>query len=73
MAKKQIKTKRENFTAITTPSAYGSHKSMVIQPPESWKLKENEVCCKDDTHIYITTIDRLDNGLADPNRQRGRL
>jgi len=72
MAKKQIKIKRENFTTITTPSAYGSHKSMIIPAPDIHKLAENEVCCRDDTHIYITTKDRLDNGLADPNRQMKR-
>lgn len=31
-------------------------------------LKEGEVLCKDDAHYYITSRDRLDTGLADPNR-----
>jgi hypothetical protein len=29
---------------------------------------EHEVICKDDRGYYITSKDRLDNGLADPNR-----
>lgn len=65
------KKKHETGTHITTPSAYGSHKSMVVDP-ESLngvrELNENEVVCRDDTHYYITTKDRLDTGLADPNR-----
>lgn len=31
-------------------------------------LGEGEVLCRDDTHYYITSVDRLDTGLADPNR-----
>jgi hypothetical protein len=63
MAKKP----HDNSVSITTPSRFGSHKSMVIDPGDR-QLKENEVLCKDDTHVYITTVDRLDNGLADPKR-----
>ena len=31
-------------------------------------LGEDEVLCRDDTHYYITNKNRLDTGLADPNR-----
>lgn len=61
---------------ITTPSRYGSHEVMVVDHlsiPE-WNadmnltLGEGEVVCKDDTHYYITNGNKLDSGLADPNR-----
>jgi hypothetical protein len=51
---------------ITTPSFYGSHKSMVVED-----LGET-VVCKDDRGTYITLKDRLDNGLADPSRNTKR-
>ena len=31
-------------------------------------LNEDEVFCKDDIGYYITNKNRLDNGMADPNR-----
>ena len=65
-----IKTeKNEKCVKVTTPSFYGSHLSMVV-PSEDFEvnLLENQVICQDDTHCYITTKDRLDTGLADPNR-----
>lgn len=59
MAKKP----HDSALTITTPTRFGSHKSMVIQ-----ELEDGKVVCKDDTHTYVTTKDRLDNGLADPRR-----
>lgn len=54
---------------ISTPSPYGSHKSMVVDHNEfKINLNEGQVLCKDDDEYYITNSDRLDNGLADPNR-----
>lgn len=54
---------------ITTPSAYGSHASMVVDHKEfKLELNDDEVLCKDDNSYYITKKNRLDNGLADPNR-----
>jgi len=56
------------------PSKYGSHKSMVVG-----KIMEGvgadlnipsdrQVALKDENGIYITDVNVLDNGMADPNR-----
>ena len=45
-----------------TPTAFGSHQSMVV------KTEDTYVVCEDGLGQYRTTKDRLDNGLADPNR-----
>ena len=71
MAKSKSLSKKQHdtATAITTPSPYGSHASMVVDHTKfDLTLEENEVLCKDDTHYYVTKRDRLDNGLADHNR-----
>lgn len=64
--------KVETGTIITTPSAYGSHKSMVVPEDQLNQfdvvLHDGEVLCKDDTHYYVTLKNRLDTGLADPKR-----
>ena len=46
------------------PSRYGSHRSMVVHEDG------NRVVCEDEYGQYWTTVDRLDNGEADPRRQR---
>lgn len=63
MAKESKKQHEGKSTKITTPSQFGSHKSMVIK-----ELDDERVLCKDDTHEYITFKKRLDSGLADPRR-----
>lgn len=70
MIKQRTSKKQHDRSAvITTPSAYGSHKSMVVDHKAfGLTLGEKEVLCKDDVHYYITTINRLDDNLADPNR-----
>ena len=55
------------------PSRYGSHKCMVVLDNSDAKSKyydteEDVVVCKDEFGEYETTVDRLDNGTADPNR-----
>lgn len=45
------------------PSCFGSHKSMLVRENE-----DGTVVCKDEFGEYATPKDRLDNGLADPNR-----
>ena len=50
------------FVKITTPSLFGSHKSMVTSELGDW------VICEDDRGKYITPKSRLDTGLADPFR-----
>tara|TARA_R100000008_G_C3540379_1_gene144432 strand:- start:593 stop:838 length:246 start_codon:yes stop_codon:yes gene_type:complete len=70
MAKRNNGQRHETGKSITTPSAYGSHRSMVVDPSEYHvrQLKDNEVLCLDDVGLYITTEDRIDSGLADPHR-----
>ena len=57
---------------ITTKSPYGSHEEMVVDSfdleDDFTSLKDGEVVCKDDIGYYVTDINRLDSGLADPNR-----
>ena len=48
------------------PSRFGSHKLMVVNE------SGDKVICKDEFGEYETEKWRLDNGLADPNRQRER-
>lgn len=68
MAKKFQYTKKQHETGvtITTPSAYGSHSSMVVEE------NGDEVTCEDERGKYTTLRSRLDSGLADPNRWSGR-
>lgn len=71
MAKNYYKApKHTTGKTITTKSHFGSHKEMVAdcEVTKNIKLNANEVVCKDDQGYYITTIDRIDSGLADPNR-----
>ncbi len=59
--------KHDIGVTITTPSAYGSHLTMLVR-----ELEDNKVVLKDDFGEYTTTRDRLDNGMADPNRNGRR-
>ena len=76
MAKSKVRKKRDTSQGWTTPSRFGSHSSMVVDPtsiPEwnknmSLTLSGDEVLCEDDEHYYITKKNRLDTGLADPSR-----
>ena len=68
MAKYRQRQKgHETGKEITTKSWFGSHADMVIE-----ELENDKVICKDDKGTYTTCKDRLDNGLADPNRYSGR-
>lgn len=63
------KKRHETGRTITTPSAYGSHSSMVVDHEEyGMELDESTVLCEDDGGFYLTKRSRLDDGLADPNR-----
>jgi hypothetical protein len=69
MAKFVNKKRHETGRTITTPSAYGSHASMVVDHEDyGLELEEGMVLCEDDSGFYITKRSRLDDGLADPNR-----
>jgi len=60
------KTTRRHVTGtnITTKSWFGSHAEMVVE-----ELEDGKVVCEDDRGKYVTFANRLDSGLADPNRQ----
>tara|TARA_Y100001938_G_C8024956_1_gene397467 strand:- start:188 stop:424 length:237 start_codon:yes stop_codon:yes gene_type:complete len=66
--------KHEAGKKITTPSWFGSHTSMVVDHTKietknkDMELSGEKVVCQDDLGYYITEKNRLDNGLADPNR-----
>ena len=50
------------------PSKYGSHSSMINEEETESLTDKNLVVCQDDVGNYTTSRDRLDTGLADPNR-----
>ena len=69
MAKYSNKKRHETGRTITTETWFGSHASMIVDHTEfGLELNNNEVLLKDDTHYYVTTKDRLDTGISDPNR-----
>lgn len=59
--------KVEKTVKYPYPSRYGSHKSMVVKDSDDYN-DTDYVVCKDEFGEYITSKNRLDNGLADPNR-----
>jgi hypothetical protein len=50
------------------PSQFGSHASMVVKEETEQLADDKLVVCKDAYGMYVTEKDRLDCGLADPNR-----
>jgi len=80
MAKYSNKKRHETGNTVTTPSQFGSHRSMVVdaekyvsavEPTAGVSCGEGTCLCKDDKGFYITLEERLDNGLADPKRYSG--
>jgi hypothetical protein len=81
MAKRiNTKNRHDSGREITTPSFFGSHRVMVVDPlnyvfasnrENTVSLESGQVLCKDDVGFYITCEKRLDSGLADPNRYSG--
>jgi|TARA_B100002019_G_C21219292_1_gene573784 hypothetical protein len=63
MAKNKTSRRHITGTSITTKSWFGSHAEMVVE-----ELHDGLVVCEDDRGKYVTHSNRLDNGLADPNR-----
>jgi len=62
---------RENVRVITTPSAYGSHSSMIVNIEEEAKghnVPKDKIICQDEKGFYVTYKNRIDNGLSDPCR-----
>jgi hypothetical protein len=63
------KKRHEVGRTIVGPSPFGSHREMVVDHSSfDLTLDDNQVLCKDGDNHYVTTKDRLDNGLADPRR-----
>ena len=67
MAKSRNTRRHVTGTNITTKSWFGSHADMIVE-----EINEKEVMCEDQNGRYKTLRDRLDNGLADPNRYSNR-
>lgn len=77
MAKKYYKPPtHQTGLAVTTKTHFGTTGDMVVDHSKykivgtdnSISLKDNEVLCRDDRGFYVTQKNRVDNGLADPNR-----
>lgn len=68
MAKKFYKApKHTTGHSVTTKTHFGSTSDMIVELA-GITLDNNEVICKDDIGYYITSKDRINSGLADPNR-----
>jgi hypothetical protein len=71
MAKKLYKAPK-HFTGhvVTTKTHFGSTADMVVDHSnfKNITLNDGQVLCKDDIGHYITLLNRINNGLADPNR-----
>jgi hypothetical protein len=61
---------KEKIQKYGYPSVFGSHKSM-INASETEKLNSSDLVVLTDEHgDYTTEKNKLDNGLADPNRYK---
>jgi hypothetical protein len=71
MGKKLFKPRQhESGTIVTTKTPYGSDSSMMVDLSKykTISINADEVVCKDDRGFYITKKNRIDSGIADPNR-----
>jgi hypothetical protein len=71
MAKVFRTPKHQTGRTITTKTPYGSTSDMVVTDQDilkKIKVAESCVLLKDDEGYYITNINRIDSGLADPLR-----
>ena len=71
MARKLYKARQhESGTVVTTKTPYGSDSSMIVDLSQYKPISINadEVVCKDDRGFYVTKKNRIDSGMADPNR-----
>lgn len=51
------------------PSRFGSHASMIDQEATGRMASHGQVILRDERGLYLTDFNRLDTGLADPNRE----
>jgi hypothetical protein len=63
MSYKSKKQHEGKTVTLTCPSVCGSHSSMVKEMRE-----DGTATLVDERGEYVTLIERIDNGLADPNR-----
>jgi hypothetical protein len=62
---------KDSVRTIETPSAFGSHSSMLVDIDEIAKnhnVPPDKVICQDERGYYVTYKNRIDSGLADPCR-----
>jgi hypothetical protein len=68
-------SKKQHDTAkvITTKTPYGSHLEMVVDKDDyDVIINDEQVLCEDEKGVYVTLKNRIDSGLADPNRYSSR-
>lgn len=63
-------TSNEKTKGLAYPSLYGSHSSMIDESKTAELNDDKLVVLKDNYGYYTTERNRLDSGLADPNRYR---
>jgi hypothetical protein len=71
MARQFIKPRQhDSGTAVTTKTHFGSDSSMMVDLTQYKEISigADDVVCKDDRGFYITKLNRINSGLADPNR-----
>jgi hypothetical protein len=74
MAKYTYKApKHTTGSSVTTKTHFGTTVDMVVDHStlvfeNNPTIEDNQVVCKDDNGYYITFKNRIDSGLADPNR-----
>jgi hypothetical protein len=68
MAKSFVSKPDEKKSTNSTPSQYGSHSVMLDQEKTEALGDPKLVVLKDEKGFYTTERNRLDTGLADPNR-----
>ena len=70
---------KKKVEVYKTPSLYGSHKSMEIGSEEMSQetldllAEAGDIALRDEKGVYITKVNRLDTGLADPKRYGERV
>lgn len=67
------KKQHDTSKVITTKTPYGSHLEMIVDNSEfDVTISDREVICEDEKGFYVTLKNRIDSGLADPNRYASR-
>ena len=70
------RVKHDTGNKITTKTPYGTTSDMVVTDENILslvELREDLVLVKDDNGYYMTQKNRVDSGLADPNRHSSSI